>query len=118
MAAHTKEKILCRCSQCGGEKFLPPSLAKSFSFCSNECKWTASKSILRYNKLPEFQYVPIQCHNELCNKTFKVLPCHSKRRKYCCRDCKFKAESLEYPALLAIKKREEDLKYKKRIWFV
>lgn len=118
MSAHTKEKITCYCSHCGAKKLLPPSLAKSFSFCSNKCKWEANKKIERYNKLPIYRYAKVQCQNEFCNKVISLLPCRVKRRKYCCRACKVLVESPRYAVLLEQKHKEQDLQLKKQIWFV
>jgi len=118
MSAHTKEKIICHCSHCGTSKLLPPSLAKSFSFCSNKCKWEANKQIVRYNKLPTFRYAKVQCQNEFCNKVISLLPCRAKRRKHCCRACKVMVESAEYPVLIQQKRQEQDKQLKKQIWFV
>lgn len=118
MAAHKKDKILCRCSQCGTEKSLVPSLAKRFKFCSNKCKWKASRKLARYNKLPESQYTTIKCANELCGKIIKLLPGKAKGRKYCSRKCKFTVESKQYPELIQANKQKEVHDSKRQIWFL
>jgi len=118
MAAHKKSKVSCHCLECGTEKLLPPSIAKTFKYCSNECKWKANEKLERYNKLPLFQYVQIKCANVLCQKITKVLPHKAKGKKYCCKECRNKVNSHDYLVLVEQKEKEKDNQLKKRIWFV
>jgi hypothetical protein len=122
MANKRKAKFIVKCKNplCQNIKYLPPSKAKTFLYCSNECKWEAKKDQIPVNKIPEYKKIELKCLNVFCQKKFyKILPSHLKRkRQYCSNQCKMYIRTDEYKIRLDVHLKIDAEKARRSIWFL
>ena len=120
MSFPKKDKVGCRCRQCGEVKHVFPYKAKTFKFCSDQCKWAAKKKQVPVNKLQPRQKIIAQCQNPLCQTVRFILPSDSKlgRYKYCSKFCRNYVRSDKFKEEIEKLKELDQQQKKKNIWFL
>ena len=83
--------ITVNCAQCGKEESLRPSWAKTYRFCSLECKGDWQSENLSGENSPQWQGGARQKHCQHCGSLFECKETRAyslfKKQKFCSKTC-------------------------------
>ena len=120
----SKIKKICKNPKCRKEVYVWPYKAKSFSFCSNTCKWELNRKVKSPRRTPETKLFKVKCLNTFCNKVLTLKVWQVKKRqkkgefKYCSEKCYHYVTSEQYALDLEALKQKQQQEQRQHIWFL